>query len=69
MLRARLNDQFTIKTTDENTFICEFEVVEIDEDTQVITQLTKELQLSATSATPHAELMQIADTAITNWID
>lgn len=69
MARARRDDQYKIKTIDDQTIICEFEAVEIDEVNGTVDFITKQIKLNATSDTPYTEINDLADAAIINWID
>jgi len=69
MARARRDDQYKIKTVDGETIICEFEALEIDEVNGTVDHITKQIKLNATNATPYAEIEDLAEAAITDWID
>lgn len=67
--KARLNDQRKIKVIDDNTVICEFEAVETDTVAGTVDFITKQIKLDATSSTPYADIVDLAEVAIANWIN
>lgn len=69
MARARRNDEYTIKVLDDQNVICEFEAVETDDVSSTVDFIKKQIKLNATSSTPYEEILALADSAITDWID